>query len=373
MLRISFACVKSRINKSGESPIQLWINCNGSRATTYLDLRVKPSIFQKSMKSRHQNPILQYCDSVRWRIISYYSSSICNGLNPTPRQIVDYVRNKYTEKQQMFYEFLDTFLNYQQSRENEISYSTHRKHHLVVQRLKESISDKPLRDVTHADILAFRHYLASTLGLSHNSLCGYLTKAKSIFNYALERNQIKENPFRNLPIRWQESDIHPLTKSELERIRNHDFGIARLNHVRDCFVFAANTAVSYSDLASICPGDIREQDGVFYIKKKRIKTGVNYIIPLNDIALDILRRYHYRLPVICIQKYNAYLKEVAAICGIQKRLTSHLARHTAATLMLNSGISLEIVSRILGHTNTRMTTRYAKLLDRTIIHTKINF
>jgi integrase len=156
-------------------------------------------------------------------------------------------------------------------------------------------------------------------------------------------------------------------------IANKDFGIDRLNQVRDLFVFAANTALSYCDLASVKREDIQHEGDVMYLKKKRGKTGVTYILPLNDTAMGLLKKYDYELPIISNQRYNAYLKEVADICGIKKTLTTHLARHTAATLMLNAGIAIEVVSKILGHSNTKMTQHYAKLLDKTVINTKIEF
>ena len=108
-----------------------------------------------------------------------------------------------------------------------------------------------------------------------------------------------------------------------------------------------------------------------YLKKQRTKTGVIYIIPLSSTAIEILERYDYSLPIISNQRYNSYLQEIAEICGIGKNLTSHIARHTAATLLLNSGISIDVVAKILGHSNTKMTQHYAKLLDKTVINTKI--
>jgi integrase len=176
-----------------------------------------------------------------------------------------------------------------------------------------------------------------------------------------------------LKIKKEEVEITPLSKDELNAIRQKDFRIKRLNQVRDCFVFASYTAMAYADLANISRDDIREQSGVHYIQKQRVKTGVQYTIPLNDIAMEILQRYDYHLPVLTNQRYNSYLKEIADICGIEKNLTSHLARHTAATLMLNSGISIDVVAKILGHRNTQMTAHYAKMLDKTIILTKIEF
>ena len=191
--------------------------------------------------------------------------------------------------------------------------------------------------------------------------------------YAIRNDRLSVNPFDAIKIKKGEVNIVPLTKDELMTIANKDFGIPRLNQVRDLFVFAANTALSYCDLAAVKREDIQTDGDVMYLKKKRGKTGVTYILPLNDTAIGILRKYDYALPVITNQKYNSYLKEIADICGIKKTLTTHLARHTAATLMLNAGIAIEVVSKILGHSNTKMTQHYAKLLDKTVINTKIEF
>lgn len=374
MLSISFACVASKINKKGESPIQLWVNCNGKRATTYLDLRSNPADFRKSIQSKRQNPILKYCNSVRERILDYYTSSVCGGTTPTARQIIDFVKNNYTVKQYMLYDLFNDFLHIEEGKVGfEVEATTLYKYKLVVSRLKEAIENKPLKQVNNADILLFKNHLQRKIRLKNNTLYGYMTRAKSIFIYALDNNLIEQNPFKNIRLRKEEVEITPLTKEELERIRLKDFGFDRLNQVRDCFVFAANTAMAYADLASISSDDIRKLDGVYYIKKNRIKTGIEYVIPLNDVALEILQRYDYKLPVLSNQRYNAYLKEIADICKIRKRLTSHLARHTAATLMLNAGISMDVVAKILGHSNTTMTAHYAKMMDKTIILTKIEF
>lgn len=374
MLSISFSCVKSKINKKGESPIQLWVNCNGKRATTYLELYSNPSTFRKSIQSKRQNSIQTYCNSVRERILDFYATSVCGGTTPSAKQIIDYVRNNYTVKQYMLYDLFEDFLRIEQGRVGyEVEETTLYKYRLVVNRLKEAIPNKPLKQVNNADILTFKNLLQTKIKLGHNTLCAYMTRAKSIFIYALDNNLIEQNPFKNIRIRKEEVEITPLTKEELEIIRQHNFNIPRLDQVRDCFVFAANTAMAYADLASVDRKDIREQDGIYYIKKNRVKTGVEYVIPLNDTALDILRKYDYKLPVLTNQKYNAYLKEIADLCGINKRLTTHLARHTAATLMLNAGISMDVVAKILGHSNTTMTAHYAKMMDRTIILTKIEF
>lgn len=91
-------------------------------------------------------------------------------------------------------------------------------------------------------------------------------------------------------------------------------------------------------------------------------------IPLNEIALSILEKYNFSLPVLSNQRMNSYLKEIADICGINKTLTTHTARHSAATLLLNHGANLSTVSAVLGHSNIKMTQHYAKLIDQTVIN-----
>ena len=374
MLSVSFTCLKSRQNKAGQSPIQLWVNVDGKRATTILSLRATPQEFQKAMKSKQNNPILLYCNNIREKITGYYANSSCTGITPTAQQIIDFVKGGFSVKQYMLYQLFDDFLRIEKSKiGHEISDTTYDKYCLVVEKFKKAVANKPINQVTNSDILAYKYYLLNVAKLGNGTLCGYLTKAKTIFSYAIDNDLIEHNPFRKLKIKKEEVEINPLTKEELFLIVQKDFRIQRLNQVRDCFIFACYTALAYADLASINSDDIKEQNGVYFIQKNRVKTGVQYTIPLNDIALDILKKYNFQLPVLTNQRYNSYLKEIADICGIEKNLTSHLARHTAATLMLNSGISIDVVAKILGHRNTMMTAHYAKMLDKTIILTKIDF
>lgn len=106
MLSVSFTCLKSRQNKSGQSPIQLWVNVDGKRATTILSLRAAPQEFQKAMKSKQNNPILLYCNNVRERITEFFANSSYMGIVPTPQQIIDFVKSGFAIKQYMLYELL---------------------------------------------------------------------------------------------------------------------------------------------------------------------------------------------------------------------------------------------------------------------------
>ena len=116
MLSVSFACIKSRKNKAGQSPIQLWVNVDGQRATTLLDIKSEPNQFQKALKSKQPNPIQQYCNSIRAKITDYYAASACIGTIPTPKQIVEYVKNGFAVKQYMLYELFEDFLRIERSK-----------------------------------------------------------------------------------------------------------------------------------------------------------------------------------------------------------------------------------------------------------------
>lgn len=374
MYSVTFTCNKQNLNRAGTTRIQLWVNVNGERSSLYLDLRANPEEFKKSLYSRKSNHINRYCSDIRRRIDEYYTDCTVRGLQIRAAMLTDYVRNGFEERQYTLYELFDDFTDIINKRRGaEIGNSTHSKYILAIEQFKSIIPNKPLRSVDNTDILNYKYHLKNDVRLKDSTLASYLTKMKSIFVHAQRNLKIERSPFEGIKFHKGEVNITPLTKEELMRIANKDFGIDRLNQVRDLFVFAANTALSYCDLTSIRRDDIQYEGDVMYLKKKRGKTGVTYILPLNDTAIELLKKYNYELPVISNQRYNSYLKEIADICGIRKTLTTHLARHTAATLMLNAGLSIEVVSKILGHSNTKMTQHYAKLLDKTVINTKIEF
>ena len=374
MYSVNFTCNQSKTNRANLNKIQLWVNVDGERSTLFLDLKVNPEVFKNAIFSRRSNYINRYCSDIRRRIDEYYTDCTVRGLQVRAAMLTEYVKNGFEERHYTVYELFDDFTEIIKKRKGaEIGHSTYTKYLLAIEQFKAVIPNKALRAVDNNDILNYKYHLKNDVKLKDSTLASYLTKAKSIFVYAQRNNKLNRNPFDTIKIRKGEVNIVPLTKEELMTIANKDFGIQRLNQVRDLFVFAANTALSYCDLAAVKREDIQRDGDVMYLKKKRGKTGVTYILPLNDTAIRLLEKYDYELPIITNQRYNSYLKEIADICGIKKVLTTHLARHTAATLMLNAGISIEVVSKILGHSNTKMTQHYAKLLDKTVISTKIAF
>ena len=159
-----------------------------------------------------------------------------------------------------------------------------------------------------------------------------------------------------------------LTLDEFRQIEKADLPTESLRGVRDLFVFQTYTCLSYIDLTSFDWSKVRDMNGKKLYVGTRGKTKQEFSFLLLRPALAILKRYKGKLPIISNVKYNSYLKAVAQFAGIEKPITSHWARHTGATILLNMGVDMEVVAKILGHSSTKMTRQvYAKLLDETVV------
>jgi integrase len=168
-----------------------------------------------------------------------------------------------------------------------------------------------------------------------------------------------------------------LTQEELYVLINKELTIERLAEVRDVFIFCCFTGFAYGDIYNFEQGDEEIGiDGNTWLSTQRQKTGVRERVPLLPIALRIVEKYKTNeycirnnklLPVNSNQRYNAYLQEIAIICGIKKKLTTHIARHTfATTVTLANGVPIETVSAMLGHTSIKTTQIYAKVLEKKV-------
>ncbi len=234
-----------------------------------------------------------------------------------------------------------------------------------------------LRDIDHRFINSFEHYLKVTAKCQHNSAMKHVKALKKIMGLASAEGFVKANPFGKYKITIRHVEKHFLTEGEINQLAQKSISIERIRTVRDLFLFQCLTGLAYSDLAKLTPDDIRNHvDGQLWVITDRTKTGIPCHIPLMPMALEIIDRYdghvcrlrHGQLfPVPTNQKMNAYLKEVADLCGIKKELTTHMARHTfATTVTLSNGIPIESVSKMLGHRKLQSTQIYAKVLDNKV-------
>lgn len=230
---------------------------------------------------------------------------------------------------------------------------------------------KSFEDITEANIIAYDQFLSSS-GMKPNSKwTNYHRFLNSFIMDAIDAGLMKKNPYKwiNIDKRKETMSLQRcLTPEEFHRLEEIPLPTACLTKVRDLFVSQTFTCLSYTDLQTFDVSRIVEVEGMKVYMNKRQKTGKAFTIPLLPPALRILEKYHNQLPVISNVKYNQYLKIVAQAAGIDKPVSTHYARHTGATLLLNSGVPMLVVSKICGHSSTKMTEQvYAKVLDETIV------
>ena len=256
-------------------------------------------------------------------------------------------------------------------------YEVTRRHLAEFIQSKYNISDIAINEITPMFITDFELYLRTTCKCSYNTTAKFMQFFKRIILIARNNGILIGDPFANYKIRLEKVDRGYLTEDEIKIILKKKMVSERLENVRDLFIFSCFTGLAFSDIHGLRKEHIVEDsNGVRWIRKGRQKTKIMCNIPLMEVPLKILEKYSTNeycrkhgvlFPVLCNQKMNACLKELADICGIKKTLTTHVARHTFATFALANGVSIESVAKMLGHTNVQMTRHYARVLDRTVI------
>jgi site-specific recombinase XerD len=256
-------------------------------------------------------------------------------------------------------------------------YNATLKHVKSFLKAKYRVEDLLASKVDYRFITEFDFYLRTCCGCANNAAVKHLKNLGKIIRICLANRWITFDPFLNHRNKIKKVKRVVLTQSELVLLQQKEFKIERLRIVRDAFLFCCYTGLSFIDVRELTKSEIRQgENGEAWIIKNRHKTDVASHVPLLPIAEEILNRYAEHpqvedsdrvLPIASNQKMNAYLKEVADLCGIDKHLTFHIARHTfATTVTLNNGVPIESVSKMLGHTDIRTTQIYAKMLDEKV-------
>lgn len=233
---------------------------------------------------------------------------------------------------------------------------------------------KGLRDVKLWHIQKYESFLTQK-GLCAETRRSYHSKLQRIFSLALRDGLVKETPYAlfDMPS-GRRNERRYLTAEQLHRLENLDIrGLARtkrwslpfanmLSVVKDLFLFQCYTGLAYIDMSTLEKNDIVKTDKGYCVSRQRIKSGEIYKIMLLKPALALMRKYKFELPNVVFTTYNQYLRTIGELVGLDFRLTSHIGRHTFATWVLSHGIPIEIVSKMLGHTDIKTTQIYAKVL-----------
>lgn len=225
-------------------------------------------------------------------------------------------------------------------------------------------------------IKKFIIYLKTDAGNGHNSAMKMLQIFKRIYLIAVNNRWVANNVFAGMRFTYEDTEPESLSSEELKLVAETVLPNDKLSRTRDIFLFGCYTGLAYVDLVSLQRKHIEYSPAskIFFIKKNRTKTGKLSVIPLFKPARELLIKWlgdweklnleSRLLPQISNQKYNDYLKEIAIICGIQKKMVTHMARHTFATsVALENGVTLEATAKMMGHTKISQTQKYAKVTE----------
>lgn len=250
--------------------------------------------------------------------------------------------------------------------------NTVKNHRTFLSQMTEWGVIRTFKDVTYATIQKMNEWLVGRK-LKDETIYGYNKFLRKFINDAVREGLLTENPYSTKRIKLKHGDPNVennITEAEMKKLMKAKLPTESLCHVRDMFVFQCLTGLAYGDLMAFDAKKIREVDGCRVYRGKRGKTGVEFVTVLLDEAMAILKRYKNKLPRMTNQQYNMRLKLVAEAAGIDKQLTSHFGRHAAASIWINKGVPIEIISKMLGHSSTKITEKvYAQLQEKTIVAT----
>ena len=381
--RVLFYLKKGSEKKNGEVMIMARITIDGKLCQFSTKQSILPnnwSVASGKAKGKDAGKINALLDDIRSALNTIYHEMQRRDNYVTAEK----VKNEFLGHTENHETILSLFQKHNDNMKQLVGISrtiaTYRKYEVTRRHLADFIHDKynlsdiPIREITPIFITDFELYLRTACKCGYNTAAKFLLFLKSIIIVARNNGILTKDPFANYKIQMKKVDRGYLTEDEIKIILKKKMVSERLEHVRDLFIFSCFTGLAYSDVANLREENIRKSfDGKLWIMTKRQKTNTDVNVPLLDIPKMILKKYKGKLPngkilpVISNQKLNAYLKEIADICGIKKNLTFHLARHTfATTTTLAKGVPIETVSKMLGHTNIETTQIYARITNSKI-------
>ena len=386
---LRFYIKKSKTNKKGLTPIIMRVTLKGKRSEINIGRNVEPNKWsattEKMMgRSIEANEIYDFISLMRKKVKDVQKTFIEKGEDLTLNKFVKRFKGDEKDHIKMTLEIFKEH-NEQMDRLSgkSISKSTAKRYwtcyNHIEQFLKEvyKAEDFRMKDIDHQFITKFEYFLKTARKCNHNSALKYVNNFKKIVRIALANQWMDRDPFYNYKVQYETVDREFLNEDEVKALVEKELHFERLRIARDMFVFSCHTGLAFGDLEKLSEKDITKGiDGGRWIRTKRKKTKSITSVPLLPIAEEIIERYKDHpeikdkdliLPVPRNQNYNAFLKEIAVLCGIKKNLTTHLARHTfATTITLTNGVPIESVSKMLGHKDLRTTQHYAKIVDRKI-------
>ena len=371
---ILFIMQKGKPNAQGYAPIfaRITINHQMTHLATRYYLppdRWLPKEGRTFGRTKEEKEVNAYLDNLRGLIFAKYNEMFLAGEQVTARKLKCRLISKDEKAMTLLDLFDDYIKDYSKLVGHTTSKITHDRYVLTRKRLFEYMeaeykrSDISVNEVNPKFVNGFEIFLRSQFNLSTNYVMKTVQKFRTVYQVAIDNGWANKNPFASFKFYYEHAERGYLTMDELTTMMQKTMPSRRLEQIRDVFVFSCFTGLAYCDAQALTAEHIiNGPNNRPWIRTHRKKTSTPVDVPLLDVPLQILAKYEATrkgdrlLPIPANQKCSDYLKEIAAICGIEKRLTFHLARHTfATTVTLTNGVPIESVSKMLDHRSLKTT------------------
>lgn len=370
---------------SGPVPIYLRLTVKGQRTEMSIGRECQPERWNSDAglargTTEEVKALNAYISILQGKIYQYHNQLLATGEPITAETLKNKVAGKSERARSLVKIFedhnrkIEALLNDEFAPGTLERYKTSLKHTVDFLQWKYNVSDIDIKKIDHTFITEYEFYLRSVRKCNNNTAVKYIKNFGKIIRICIANGWLDKSPFVNYKSKVKEVERTFLVEEEIQALASKEFATERLNQVKDIFIFSCFTGLAYIDVKKLTQSNITIGiDGDKWIYTNRQKTDTRSNIPLLPMAEEIIAKYKGHpqclnegklLPVLSNQKMNSYLKEMADVCGINKELTFHIARHTfATTVTLTNGVPIESVSKMLGHKNLRTTQHYAKILD----------
>lgn len=400
---VFFYLMKPRSGKTTEHPIICRISVDNEKTNVSLKISISPEYWENGMvtgRTKECQKIKNYLSEIKSLIFDHYMTLLRDGKQVTPLVLKQMLLGQPTEAEnktptlvEVYKEHNEEILKLSEKKtSSSVTPKTAGRYKKSLSVLVEFMQNKYNRnDIDFSElnmhfIEQYKVYLLTEhtvrtkygvkaeTGIQNNMAVKYIQHLKKMVTRAISMGIIRYDPFYGYRATYDKTNPVFLTEDELKSIIKKEFSTQRLQFVKDMFIFSCFSGLAYTDMDNLRGRHIvRDSKGKYWIMKCREKTDGRSNIPILPVALQILEKYNGRIDelqsdkrlfhVLSNQKINEFLKEIAVLCGIDKKLTYHAARHTfATTVTLANGVPLETVSAMLGHSSIKMTEHYARII-----------
>lgn len=387
-LGILYVIQKSKINKSGKCPIRCRITVDRNIKEFSTGLFVKPENWDINNQLAKDQGESDYINDNSTLITQKLQDSFLKlrlaGVSFTVADILSKYKGESTNEEMGV---LATFNLHNEHIKKlvgkeiqQVTYSKYLETYIHIEsfiKWKFKTSDVLLKQLKGSFLDDLQYYLVTEKSFQQSTINKVIQRFRKVIKYAIVNEYSGKDPFLAFKNKTVKKEIIFLSREELKKLENYKFENTRLEKIKDMFVFCCYTGLGFKEMANLKWTDIHKGfDNELWLEVKRQKTGKSYKVPLFDVVKVIIYKYktevdQFVLPNISNSNFNAYLKEIATIVGVNKHLTHDMARKTfASTVLLYNDVPMEIVSELLVHSSLRITQGYyGKVVQKKVSET----